>query len=210
MPTTNTFKAKDITVPQHIIDEYDSHVDRNGHNFTSSLLEDGNIRSKDEAAIGMGFAQVMPILMKIEHDIVKGDSEQMKELIGDEKFSHGKIFEVLMTGIGLSYLLGNMKWHHEKGSLPGLVPEIGIGPEDYENIQFRGGGKANAQEVMAHLMQHMETEGVTNFYKEFFRYNPVTKEYSYKTQGKSGFVHFLMQVFKMVDAHIADAKHYKD
>lgn len=206
-----TFKAKPTTVPKEVYAIYDSFTDRNGNNFTGSLALDGNLRKKEKAAIAMGFAQSMLVMMKIEHDIAKNGGPNDEVLLDEgEKFSHGRIMEVLLTGMGLSYLLGNMKWSipDEEGKLPALIPSIEIAPHDYEFIQFRGGGKAPSDDVMGHLMQHIENEGIGDLFKDFMRYNPITKEYSYKS--KSGFVHLLVAIFDMIDSHICDAKHYKD
>lgn len=211
MATKKTFKANEINVPKEVYAIYDGFTDQNGNNFTGSLALDGNLRKKEQAAVAMGFSQTMPILMKIERDIAKNGGPNSQVLLDEgEKFSNGRIMEALLTGFGLSYLLGNMKWvmPNEEGQLPALIPSIDIGPTDYEFIQFRGGGKAPSEDVMGHLMQHIENEGIGNTYKDFFRYNPVTKEYSYKS--KSGFVHLLMAIFEMIDKHISDAEHYKD
>ncbi len=204
------FKAKDLHVPKKVYQIFDTFVDNNGNNFTGSLALDGNLRKKEQAAIAMGFAQVMPIMMSIEKDILDNDADQRKELELSGKNDHGKIFSILMTGMALSYLLGNYRWHvpEEEKVLPAIVPTIEISPDDYETLEFRGGGQAPSADVMGHLMQHIESEEIGKLFKEFMRYNPITKEYSYKS--KSGFVHMTMAVFEMVDKHIADAKYYED
>ena len=204
------FKAKDLHVPEKVYEIFDSFTDRNGNNFTGSLALDGNLRSKEQAAIAMGFAQVLPTMMSIERNALSKDKEQLKELMPNGKLDNSKIFSILATGMGLSYLLGNYTWSvpEEDGALPVVVPTLGIGPDDYETLQFRNGSQAPSVDVMAHLMQHIESDEIAEAYKHIMKYNPVTKEYSYKS--KSTLVNVVMAIFKMIDSHISDAKYYKD
>lgn len=205
-----TFKAKDLHVPNKVYEIFDSFTDRNGNNFTGSLALDGNLRYKEQAAIAMGYAQVMLTMMKIERDLLAKDEEERNELMPNGKVDNGKIFQILVTGLGLSYLLGNFTWHppEKEGALPALVPTLNVSPDDYETIEFRGGGQAPSVDVMAHLMQHIESDEIAELYKKTMMYNPITQEYSYKS--KSGFALSVMSILKMIDEHIADAEHYKD
>jgi hypothetical protein len=136
-------KAKSITVPDNIWEQFDRFHSHDGSDLTDIIADMGEIRNKDRWGLAVGM--IKPF---------KGLVDAHREVTGDKFGISG--FSDIMSGLMLSYVLGWGEWNEK---LIAYIPEVPSFDEldSYDFIRLRNGNKVKP-EVLAHLIFTLTSE----------------------------------------------------